>query len=231
MMGQLTCQRTRMKMSRVILSLFLTLSLCSPLSAQSLQDDSIEMLLDGSPVSEAVSTDDWWGLYFIDNEYVFKPAQFTLGEDPNQGTAAIHQGATPPLFMASGLPNLGTRTIPTAEIDGQYLDGNSSAEIRFSGSTFRMLTVDHPEGQSGYDFQIFLSDGKITQQLDERVEIGVDFPSLLWAGDLDGDESLDLVLSSNAGLYCSPTWALFLSSSAEHYELVKEVAVITEECM
>ena len=83
---------------------------------------------------------------------------------------------------------------------------------------------------------LYLSDGNVYQTLKQFTGYLIDdsnymwgdeaMPSVMWAGDLDGDDKLDLLLDLTHHYNLSEI-TLFLSSHASEGELVKKVAVFS----
>jgi len=78
------------------------------------------------------------------------------------------------------------------------------------------------------DEGLYLSDGCISQRLSDVYPNSCgEAVSVVWAGDLDGDGKMDLVLDDQPHYAYRVFYRLFLSSEAESGELVKEVADFT----
>jgi hypothetical protein len=73
---------------------------------------------------------------------------------------------------------------------------------------------------------LFLVEGETEQRLSDVYPDSVgEFVAVVWAGDLDGDGRIDLVLDDRPHYAYRSYYRLFLSSEAEPGYLVKEVAV------
>ncbi len=104
------------------------------------------------------------------------------------------------------------------------------------GSEDLEIGVSIPAGENTEIFTtsdgLFLMDGTTTQRLsnvypDSHGE-GV---AVLWAGDLDGDKKVDIILDDQPHYATKHFYRLFLSSEATEDELVKEVAqFVTVSC-
>jgi hypothetical protein len=70
--------------------------------------------------------------------------------------------------------------------------------------------------------------GEVKQTLFEAAETDTDGWSLRWAGDLDGDGKLDVLLTADTH-YAVETFRLFLSSKAKKGQLVGEAAKLTSK--
>jgi hypothetical protein len=73
-------------------------------------------------------------------------------------------------------------------------------------------------------YKIVLECGGIKQTIYDRKQVAdSSFPSLLWAGDLDGDKKIDLIMDTTDN-YNVRILTLFLSSKAKPGKLVEQVA-------
>ncbi len=99
--------------------------------------------------------------------------------------------------------------------DSPHLPPDTTIELGNSG---QMLVAVHKG--------LYLFEGETSQRLcDVYPDSHGEFVSVVWAGDLDGDGRIDLVLDDQVHYAFNVYYRLFLSSEAESGKLVKEVAV------
>ena len=75
------------------------------------------------------------------------------------------------------------------------------------------------------NYSLELSKGQVSQELLAYSSTNDAIPTLLWAGDLDGDNRLDLVINATPHYAVSSAPTLFLSSMAKDGNLVQKVAI------
>ena len=150
-----------------------------------------------------------------------------------------------PLFLVRGLPGIAAGPVETAVAEPLYLKiGNETPfklnndrryALRVACDENSPLTVDHfgkcplilkaqPKTQNIHDFQIYRPPGT------KPVFAGDARPALIWAGDLNTDGALDLLIDVS-NQYNTSALTLFLSSGPTSEALViKAAAFITSGC-
>ncbi len=180
-------------------------------------------------VVERVSGKSWLGLFATD----LRPVKLTTkavrdpvdddGKPPSVMTGLELSSDTKeqPRFLMRGLRAGAVKPLPAAE--GRFLGDMTPSELQFD--SVRATLLAERTGPTGT--RLVLRVGEVKQTLYEQKEGDTEGWSLLWAGDLDGDGLLDLVLSADHH-YNTSTLRLFLSSHAKKGQLVREVATFTE---
>lgn len=131
-----------------------------------------------------------------------------------------------PVFLLKGFEHLAGRAVRTA-FDGSIELGpharsslhlgnhKTDFEVRASGKT-----DEFPHGEKVPIFQIWIMQGETARPL-PLVVTNYNQVRLIWAGDLDGDNKLDLLFEDSGDNWSSRR--LFLSSAAQPGELLAEV--------
>lgn len=109
-----------------------------------------------------------------------------------------------------------------------YWDKRTPASLKFFGSEYRFNLVhrgpNNPANTAADNRKVFIeSQGRKTLLKDWNVDNGTDdnHERIVWAGDLDGDGRLDLIIVFTA--YASSTTCLFLSGAAGPGEVLRQV--------
>lgn len=118
--------------------------------------------------------------------------------------------------------------------NNRFSEGVVSPEIFDSGNLEIGVSLSAGENMKIFTTTegLFFTDGVITQRLSnvypDSYGEGV---SVLWVGDLDGDNKIDIILDDQPHYAFRYFYRLFLSSEASEDELVKEVAqFVTVSC-
>ena len=128
------------------------------------------------------------------------------------GVEVTVPGDEQPLVLVKGLA---AREVKPLSLEGlPALSGD--APVTLGDATLTSV----PQGKGR---QLVLSRGGVAQVLYQHAEGDTDGWLLRWAGDLDGDGQLDLLLTADHH-YDLSTLRLFLSSKAKKGQLVREVA-------
>lgn len=131
-----------------------------------------------------------------------------------------------PLALISGVDTLKPGKVVTCTLNKkEHLDINQQLKLRL-GTVESQLIVTGKVKEKDYrtNYKITLQTGGVKQTIVSHSQIGADTaPSLLWAGDLDGDGKLDLIMDTTND-YNARILTLFLSSKAKAGSLVKWVA-------
>lgn len=164
----------------------------------------------------------WWALCLDGEGPALTPVEvevtpaFDEMTDTPTAEEVQAEGCTHPLVLLRA-PGLRAGPLTQAQ-QGPQTDFVGSRSLRLGGRTYR-LEAELEEARLG----VRLTEGGHTQAL-YTTDAGDDpHWELVWAGDLDGDGALDLVLEA-AHHYNRRTLRLFLSSAAHGEELLGEVA-------
>ena len=193
----------------------------------------------GDEVS-AESDEIWLGLYSTPDGYALIPSRITVETvyDPfvdnageKTGKMVSVEGRTRPLFLIKGLDAPKSESIKTLSAEGAILNPGKSLDLRLAGKNEYHVTIYGEEeiGPNGFtsleSYSLELSKGQLSQELLAYSSTYGAIPTLLWAGDLDGDNQLDLVINATPHytVYAAPM--LFLSSMAKEGYLVQRVAI------
>ena len=136
-----------------------------------------------------------------------------------------------PLFLIKGLDIPKRESIKTLYAEQTILSPGKSLDLGLDGKNEYYLTAygEGDIGPNGFtsleNYSLELSRGHFSQELLAYDSTNGAVPSLLWAGDLDGDNQLDLLINATPhyAVYSAPM--LFLSSMAKDSDLVQKVAV------
>ncbi len=128
-----------------------------------------------------------------------------------------------PLFLISGIKSLTPRNVVTCAVNKkEHLDINQQLKLKLGNTESKLIiTGKVKEKEYRTNYVITLQTGQIKQTLLHHNQIGAySAPSLLWAGDLDGDGKLDLIMDTTND-YNARIVTLYLSSKAKAGTLVK----------
>lgn len=212
--------------------------LCSHINAGD-QTEQILMvgIFHGDEVS-AVDGEEWDVLYSRDGSFFLEKAQIKIelvedviidnkGEKTGKKVSVDIEGE--PVLLLKNISNITPGEVSTSINSKIYFFENDSikAETAYDDYLIGMNIIDSKA-------DLFISDGTVNQTLkeftayltgDSYYMFGDEaMPSLIWAGDLDGDNKLDLLLDMTDHYNVSEV-SLFLSSHASKGKLAKKVAV------
>ena len=136
-----------------------------------------------------------------------------------------------PLFLIKGLEVPKRESIKTLSIEQVILSPGKSLNLKLGSQNEYHLTAygEGDVGPNGFtsleNYSLELSKGQFSQELLAYDSTNGAVPSLLWLGDLDGDDQLDLLINATPhyAVYSAPM--LFLSSMVKGGNLVQKVAV------
>lgn len=215
------------------------------------EDSAIQLALVGfhAGADSVVPGNDWWGLYQDGKNYTLQPTSVTAVAvrnkliDSESDESALQVETVPPsrpVLLIRGLDALQAGPVDSIDVTnhgGTLYPGQTVVlDHRLSGETERMKLsvtgVAMMKQERAYveirDYQIHVIAGygkKFVKQTIAQFQSVADDagPTLLWAGDVDRDGKLDLLLDLREhDLTTRP--ALFLSSAAAEGDLVKMVA-------
>ena len=188
----------------------------------------------------AKSGEIWLGLYSTPDGYTLVPSRITVEAvyDPlidnageKTGKVVSVEEQTRPLFLIKGLNTPKRKFIRTLSAEGAILSPGKSLNLRLEGKNESHLTVygEGDIGPNGFtsleNYSLELSKEQLSQELVAYSSTNGTISTLLWAGDLDGDSQLDLLISAppHYAVYSAPM--LFLSSMAKEGYLVQRAAI------
>ena len=212
-------------------------SIASPIAAK------IQLLQVGAFHGDEVSAKSgeiWLGLYSTPEghslipstivvETIYDPVVDSPGEKTGKVVTVDEQAR--PLFLIKGLETYQNTSIKTLSAEQSILSPGKSLDLRLSSQNEYHLMVygEGDIGPNGFtalnNYSLELSKGQFSQEILTYDSTNGAIPSLLWAGDLDGDNQLDLLINATPHytVYSAPM--LFLSSMAKDGNLVQKVAM------
>ena len=193
----------------------------------------------GDEVS-AKSGEVWLGLYSTPEGYSLIPSRLTVEtiydpvvDSPGEKTGKVVtvDEEAHPLFLIKGLETYQSESIKTVSTEQEILSPGKSLDLRLGNQNEHHLTAYGegnigPNGFTSLDnYSLELSKGQLSQELLTYDSTNGAIPNLLWVGDLDGDNQLDLLINATPhyAIYSAPM--LFLSSMAKDGNLVQKVAI------
>jgi hypothetical protein len=151
-------------------------------------------------------------------------------EDFRPVVVSIKEGFDP-VFMIRSIPGVSAgkvRTLFQGRVNlgvhhgaGFNHVGSSQADVYVGG--FPRETKLLPGGrhsEKGYTLRVTSDLGRVHQEIMSLGSVPVENPTLLWAGDLDHDGKLDLLLDVETGETMGATYQLWLSTFAKDNEFV-----------
>ena len=216
---------------------------CYDQAAASPVESEIQLLQVGTFHGDEVSAESgevWLGLYATSDGYVLIPSTVTVEAvyDPlidntgeKTGKMVSVEERTVPLFLIKGLNAPKREFIKTLLAEETILNPGKSLNLGLDGENEYHLTAygEGDIGPNGFtsleNYSVELSQGPLSQELLAYSSTTGAIPTLLWAGDLDGDSQLDFVINATPhyAIYSAPM--LFLSSMAKGGNLVQKVAL------
>ncbi len=173
---------------------------------------------------------EWLGLYDMACSYMLRPVdlRFTPEDravsegDRLEGLQVELPGGSysnPLILLSTSSPVFSTGPVLTVVPDYMHLFPNLSV-------VFNEEELEEVRLFTDWD-GLYLSSGQITQHVTETYpgeEHSENFMGILWAGDLDRDGKLDLLLNDVRNEYGRFNWDLYLSTEASSDQLVRKVA-------
>jgi hypothetical protein len=234
-------ERRRQECERNMLRSFwlsaLVTAAASPIAAQ----QKVELLFTGNFLTHRAwpkTGETWLGLYPTSPGYRLAATKIRVEQVPDacggSATKVSAHTAAQPYLLLKGLDRLKTGPVDTAFAGMEFLYPGQSLSIKLSEPErwyyLRALgTAGARGGEILYtDYRLELSDSGRIDAAGHTIFLikGLTLdntPKLRWAGDLDRDGRLDLLLQIPIGGYSSRL-VLLLSSPASRPQLVKEVA-------
>lgn len=177
----------------------------------------------------------WLGLYPTKDGYSLMPSELrvdafydpTIGADENVtgATRVSVQGQNAPLFLITGLDSLKTGMIKTLFSGRLSLPLGSTLEFTLDNKSAYSITAfgGMEPNSGGVDYKVELVKDSRSQVICSFDATSTAVSYLLWAGDIDRDGQLDLLIDTVCD-YSASCPALFLSSLAEGGNLLKKAA-------
>ena len=170
----------------------------------------------------------WVELYKVGKEYYVGKARYSIEIIPDEcgsGTAPQLSGKRNTILFVNQLPiRMGKIQVANIEMsDSSYLFPGTTYSFTFLGKRYKLEAKAH--GEDVFQNYVLLLNG---ERVFREVEAGGAYFALLFAGDLDGDSKLDLVLSApidNENLRVF----LFLSSCASPGLQIGKAAEILDD--
>ena len=216
---------------------------CYDQSAVSSVESEIQLLQVGTFHGDEVSAESgevWLGLYSTPDGYALIPSRITVetAYDPfvdnageKTGKVVSVVGQTRPLFLIRGLDAPERESIKPLSDEQTILSPGKSLNLRLDDKNESYLTAygEGDIGPNGFtsleNYSLELSKGQLSQELLAYSSTNGAIPTLLWVGDLDGDNQLDLVINATPHYVVVSAPMLFLSSMAKDGNLVQRVAI------
>ncbi|MBX3180676.1 MAG: hypothetical protein KF886_25295 [Candidatus Hydrogenedentes bacterium] len=209
-------------------------------------DEAVQLAIPGfhAGADSVQAGSDWWGLFRQDGGFVLQPTPVTveavrnpLFDGENEKTAVLIgiAQASRPAFLFRGLGGVQAGPLESCAVDREasQLYPGQDVELRLGkrklDERVRLVVTGSVELPSGtaypsvaaYQLHLIKGFGSIVSQTIAEIP-GVSrgsWPGLVWAGDLDGDGELDLLLDLREDDLTTEL-ALYLSSAAKEGELV-----------
>lgn len=183
----------------------------------------------------------WLGVFKTDSTHVLEPVELNFKpcpapsssrSDDTNGISIAVEHTLNPIFLIHSSQNLEPGSIKTYFDGNKFINAGVLIHLELDCLTALGLVTDvgfrHPGDILTLDYQILLLKYPYARN-DRQILIkhertaGEDTPSLLWAGDLDQDDHIDLLLDIS-NHYAGRHYVLYLSSEADEGEMVKPVA-------
>jgi hypothetical protein len=173
----------------------------------------------------------WFGVYHTSGaRYELKRAIVRIEHAPNgcANTRIVTSDSIPPIFLVSGVTGLRAGPVDTVYRGNRFLYPGEGMSWQLGARWYRLRALGavseqpHNTIYSAYELRLGSSENNYeTHQTIARLNFADNTPEVRWAGDLDGDGRLDLLLQLPGGGY-SVDLRLYLSSLARAPNLVRE---------
>lgn len=182
----------------------------------------------GNEVERSLQQKDWIGLYEVGSHFDLKPAQVTISlaqhpmtDDNGEKTGKLVSSVPKkPFILVSGLENLAPGPVNHVELNQLDLSPGDTVNIDLNDKRYQLIAIGSSNEQ-GYvkDYKVFLHSGDKHQLIGESNFLDDAAFRVLWAGDLDGDKELDLLMDLSYK-YSFGLFSLFLSSKKQTGQLL-----------
>lgn len=225
------------KIAASVKAIFSTALTSSMLVSAACAADIMEITVYHEGECSAKSGQVWMGLFPLkDKQFELRPAKINItlvndqiiDEDPRikTGRKVTVAGKVEPLVLVGGVPTLKPGKVVTSNVIAkERMDVGQTLKLNV-GAKPAVLTVSgiKKDAEIRNSYKVVLESGGTKQTVYERKQVAdSSFPSLLWAGDLDGDGKIDLVMDTTDN-YNVRNLTLFLSGKAKPGKLVEQVA-------
>lgn len=216
-----------------ILACTLLFSLLAPATFAA---DIIEVTVYHAGELNAKSGSTWMGLFPTKSgQFELRPTKVKVAivrdeitddpAGPKTGKKVTAADKVEPLFLVNGVPALKSGRVSTSKTyQKERPDIGFKTKLNV-GAKESTLAVSGKKKDSEWrsQYKIVLETEGVKQTVYERKEVSdSSFPSLLWAGDLDGDGKLDLIMDTTNN-YNVRDVTLFLSTKAKPGKLVEKI--------
>jgi len=178
---------------------------------------------------ESLTEGTWFALFEADSAYELRKVELLLIPDestvdewerpPGVMLEILDESESPLFFVRSSEPVFTEGPVSTALHDYQHLNPDTSITLNTQGvQETRLFTTE--DG-------LFLSDDEICQHVTDTspgLLYSANFISVVWAGDIDRDGIIDLLIDDVNDGYDRYEYKLYLSSEAEPGSIVEMVA-------
>ena len=187
----------------------------------------------GKEVS-AVTGEEYYALFQVNDSCFVRKVQLTAEEvydgiyEDTSGVAISIDFDQKPIFMIKGLEDIREGAIKTVFTGNKFVYPGESFRIPgFHKAAYLLIGFGNAVDRGDIlirDYEIKLRHKQMNQLLVHIDAVAMEGPpTIIWAGDLDRDNKLDLFMNLNYD-YNFDVFALFLSSKSRQGELVKKVA-------
>jgi hypothetical protein len=219
----------------------MVLALAASAGCGAAQDD-VELLFTGEFLGDRrwpASGETWLGLFATGPGYRLSPARIRVSRVPNacggEATKVTADGTLQPSFLVKGLRRVPEGSVDTAFAGQVFLYPGQSLSVQLSGTGqwffFRALGTAGQNVTGEVLFTDYRLEFRVSGAMDAPSQVILELPEmtldntpfLRWAGDLDRDRILDVLLEIPAGGY-STQYVLLLSSLAPTDLFLKQAA-------
>lgn len=216
---------------RILLIGFLTLLTFQKANAQDVQL-LFPHLYFGDEIDTSLAQRNWIGLYDEHNQHSLKPAQVSItltrhhmtDADGEQTGKRVTVSPETPLVLISGLDGLQPGPIKHLDFNKTHIHPGDTLSFEFLKKTYQLIvTSNQDKNGSAIDCKLFLNYEGKSQLLGESDFFDDTTFNVVWAGDLDGDNTLDLLMDLSYK-YSFGLFTLFTSSNTKPGELLHLIA-------